>query len=125
MAFTPTQLTEGPSPSNVVFPTLPGCSIPDVTDNVCGEETCTPGPEGYTCGERTKARRALYETNQAHLPREDSALDELILSDTHEFKANTSCRSSTFWNSYYLVPFAGRHLAWIDISRYNVLNVSC
>eukprot|EP00903_Cladosiphon_okamuranus_P015103 g13970.t1 len=26
-----------------------GCSIPDVTRNVCGEETCTPGPDGYTC----------------------------------------------------------------------------
>lgn len=28
-----------------------GCSVPGVTDNVCDEATCTPGPEGYTCGE--------------------------------------------------------------------------
>ncbi|CAM9404226.1 unnamed protein product [Ectocarpus sp. 12 AP-2014] len=27
-----------------------GCSIEGVMDNVCGEETCTPGDEGYTCG---------------------------------------------------------------------------
>ncbi|CBJ30083.1 putative CTR1-like protein kinase/ leucine rich repeat-containing protein [Ectocarpus siliculosus] len=26
-----------------------GCSILGVTDNVCGEEICTPGPQGYTC----------------------------------------------------------------------------
>ncbi|CAM9265476.1 unnamed protein product, partial [Ectocarpus sp. 8 AP-2014] len=26
-----------------------GCSITGVVDNVCGEETCTPGDEGYTC----------------------------------------------------------------------------
>ncbi|CAM9749629.1 unnamed protein product [Ectocarpus sp. 4 AP-2014] len=27
-----------------------GCFIPGVTENVCGNETCTPGPEGYFCG---------------------------------------------------------------------------
>ncbi|CAN0192791.1 unnamed protein product [Ectocarpus sp. 6 AP-2014] len=26
-----------------------GCSVTNVTDNVCGEEACTPGPVGYTC----------------------------------------------------------------------------
>ncbi|CAM9712648.1 unnamed protein product, partial [Ectocarpus sp. 6 AP-2014] len=26
-----------------------GCSVANVTDNVCGEEACTPGPVGYTC----------------------------------------------------------------------------
>ncbi|CAM9364466.1 unnamed protein product, partial [Pylaiella littoralis] len=26
-----------------------GCSVADVTDNVCDEEACTPGPVGYTC----------------------------------------------------------------------------
>ncbi|CAM9478389.1 unnamed protein product, partial [Ectocarpus fasciculatus] len=26
-----------------------GCSIEGVIDNVCGQETCTPGDEGYTC----------------------------------------------------------------------------
>ncbi len=29
-----------------------GCSITGVTDNVCGDEVCTPGEFGYTCGER-------------------------------------------------------------------------
>lgn len=38
--------------------TFPGCSVANVTDNVCGEEACTPGPVGYTCGE-TSAARAL------------------------------------------------------------------
>ncbi|CAM9729911.1 unnamed protein product, partial [Ectocarpus fasciculatus] len=28
---------------------LCGCSIPDVTDNVCDPYDCTPGAEGYTC----------------------------------------------------------------------------
>ncbi|CAM9883592.1 unnamed protein product [Scytosiphon promiscuus] len=32
---------------------LPGCPILNVTDDVCGEETCTPGAEGYTCGEHS------------------------------------------------------------------------
>ncbi|CAM9535892.1 unnamed protein product [Ectocarpus sp. 12 AP-2014] len=32
------------------FGTECGCSVPDVTENVCGEDvTCTPGPVGYTC----------------------------------------------------------------------------
>ncbi|CAN0274037.1 unnamed protein product [Ectocarpus sp. 6 AP-2014] len=35
-----------------------GCSVATVTDNVCGEEACTPGPVGYTCG-KTKAAGAL------------------------------------------------------------------
>ncbi|CAN0504915.1 unnamed protein product, partial [Ectocarpus sp. 12 AP-2014] len=26
-----------------------GCSVANVTDNVCGEESCIPGPVGYTC----------------------------------------------------------------------------
>ncbi|CAM9120296.1 unnamed protein product [Ectocarpus sp. 13 AM-2016] len=26
-----------------------GCSVPDVTDNLCGEGICAPGPVGYTC----------------------------------------------------------------------------
>ncbi|CAM9849968.1 unnamed protein product [Ectocarpus sp. 6 AP-2014] len=26
-----------------------GCSIEGVIDNMCGQETCTPGDEGYTC----------------------------------------------------------------------------
>ncbi|CAM9532219.1 unnamed protein product [Ectocarpus sp. 6 AP-2014] len=26
-----------------------GCSVANVTDNVCDEEACTPGPVGYTC----------------------------------------------------------------------------
>ncbi|CAM9285931.1 unnamed protein product, partial [Pylaiella littoralis] len=25
------------------------CSVANVTDNVCDEEACTPGPVGYTC----------------------------------------------------------------------------
>ena len=33
---------------------LSGCSISGVTDNVCGEETCTAGEFGYTCGEQRK-----------------------------------------------------------------------
>ena len=38
-----------------------GCSITDVTDNVCGQETCLAGPEGYTCGgERAEAQQAWY-----------------------------------------------------------------
>ncbi|CAM9108702.1 unnamed protein product [Ectocarpus sp. 8 AP-2014] len=28
-----------------------GCSIEGVIDNVCGQETCTPGDEGYTCAD--------------------------------------------------------------------------
>lgn len=38
--------------------TLSGCSTANVTD-VCGQSTCTPGEFGYTCGERTKARKTL------------------------------------------------------------------
>lgn len=34
-----------------------GCSVPDVTDNVCGDEACTPGTVGYTCGERLKRKK--------------------------------------------------------------------
>ena len=30
---------------------LSGCSTASVT-NVCGDETCTSGPFGFTCGER-------------------------------------------------------------------------
>ncbi|CAM9581474.1 unnamed protein product, partial [Scytosiphon promiscuus] len=26
-----------------------GCDVPGVTENVCGEEKCTPGPVGYIC----------------------------------------------------------------------------
>ncbi len=40
---------------------LSGCSITGVTDNVCGDEACTPGEFGYTCGkrrERTTTREA-------------------------------------------------------------------
>ncbi|CAM9992093.1 unnamed protein product [Scytosiphon promiscuus] len=32
-----------------------GCVILDVTDNVCGEETCTPGSTGYTCATTSTA----------------------------------------------------------------------
>ncbi|CAM9241655.1 unnamed protein product, partial [Scytosiphon promiscuus] len=32
-----------------------GCLILNVTDNVCGEETCTPGAAGYTCASPTTA----------------------------------------------------------------------
>jgi len=38
---------------------LSGCSISGVTDNLCGDETCTPGEFGYTCGKRTSIRKAL------------------------------------------------------------------
>lgn len=34
---------------NDVLLIFPGCSVANVT-NVCGEEICTPGPVGYTCG---------------------------------------------------------------------------
>ncbi|CAM9662308.1 unnamed protein product [Ectocarpus sp. 4 AP-2014] len=27
-----------------------GCSVANLTENLCGEETCTPGPAGFTCG---------------------------------------------------------------------------
>ncbi|CAN0503528.1 unnamed protein product, partial [Ectocarpus sp. 12 AP-2014] len=36
-------------PNTDVFRTFPGCSIEGVIDNVCGQEVCTPGDEGYTC----------------------------------------------------------------------------
>lgn len=43
--------------SNDGLQMFPGCSIPGVT-NVCGEGVaCTPGPEGYICGERKKMVR--------------------------------------------------------------------
>ncbi|CAM9415830.1 unnamed protein product [Ectocarpus fasciculatus] len=32
-----------------------GCSIDGVTDNVCGQNTCTPGDEGYTCADDGQA----------------------------------------------------------------------
>ncbi|CBJ27852.1 ATP binding / amino acid binding / protein kinase/ protein serine/threonine kinase/ protein-tyrosine [Ectocarpus siliculosus] len=35
-----------------------GCAVTGVT-NVCGAETCTPGPVGYTCGATTSAPRAV------------------------------------------------------------------
>ena len=39
--------------------TLSGCAILGVT-NLCGdEETCIPGPEGYTCGKISRTRNAL------------------------------------------------------------------
>lgn len=44
-----------PSSCNETLRTLPGCSIPGVVEDVCGQETCTPGPVGYTCGKRAKA----------------------------------------------------------------------
>ncbi|CAB1102896.1 unnamed protein product [Ectocarpus sp. CCAP 1310/34] len=45
-------------PNTDVLRTFPGCSIEGVIDNVCGQEVCTPGDEGYTCGEITQARKA-------------------------------------------------------------------
>lgn len=38
-----------------------------MTDNVCGEDTCTPGPVGYTCGEIAKARKPSKAMIQVHL----------------------------------------------------------
>ena len=49
--------------SGADFPwTFPGCSVANVTDNVCGEEACSPGPVGYTCGKMKVARalRSVY-----------------------------------------------------------------
>ena len=38
------------------FSSCAGCFFPGVTDNdVCGQELCTPGPEGYSCGKTEKA----------------------------------------------------------------------
>ena len=31
---------------------LQGCSVAGVTENVCGEELCIPGSDGYICGKR-------------------------------------------------------------------------
>eukprot|EP00752_Nemacystus_decipiens_P014886 g13254.t1 len=42
-----------------------GCSIPDVTGNVCGEQTCTPGPEGYTCVPATSVPATAPEPDVA------------------------------------------------------------
>ena len=41
------------SPRDGVLRTCAGCSITGVT-NICGAGTCTSGPVGYTCGERTR-----------------------------------------------------------------------
>ena len=38
----------------------PGCSVPGVTENVCGQKMCTSGPDGYTCGKRTMPSREAY-----------------------------------------------------------------
>ncbi|CAM9996955.1 unnamed protein product, partial [Ectocarpus sp. 4 AP-2014] len=46
-----------------------GCSIPNVTDNVCGLAACTPGPVGYTCGGTTLAPTpTLTLTTEAPVP---------------------------------------------------------
>ena len=46
---------------NDVLSIFSGCSITDVTDNVCGQEMCLAGPEGYTCGgERTEPQKAWF-----------------------------------------------------------------
>lgn len=43
--------------------------MPDVTDNLCGEETCTPGPVGYICGKRRSGVcvHVFLETREALL----------------------------------------------------------
>lgn len=57
--FVPTQLKATCPLRNDLLQSFSGCSIGNVIDNVCGQETCTPGPVGYTCGERTQARKVL------------------------------------------------------------------
>ena len=48
-----------PPPCNVAVRAVSGCSLADGTD-VCSEEICIPGPEGYSCGEREEAFQALH-----------------------------------------------------------------
>ncbi|CAM9883869.1 unnamed protein product [Ectocarpus fasciculatus] len=55
-----------------------GCSIDGVTDSVCGQETCTPGDEGYTCACPSEPRCHLLRIILLFQGSADDGLDKEV-----------------------------------------------